>query len=433
MQSINIFWFRRDLRLNDNVGLYHALDADLPVLPLFIFDTDIIDDLQDTKDPRVEFIHQRLKILDQALSSHGSSILVKHGKPETVIKELMDEYNLKAVYTNHDYEPYARIRDQKIEKLLRANKVLFFTFKDQVIFEKDEIMNDQGEPYKVFTPYSRRWLSLLARKDLYDGIPVFNPSHFYQTSPLEMPSLPDIGFQPTGCVFPDNGLNQKLIKKYDSDRNFPFVRGTSRLGVHLRHGTISIRDAVKTARALNQTWLNELIWREFYMMVLYHHPFVVDHAFKPQYEKIPWRNAPEDFKKWCQGQTGYPIVDAGMRELNKSYFMHNRVRMITASFLTKHLLIDWRWGEAYFAQKLLDYELASNNGGWQWAAGTGTDAQPYFRIFNPYSQQQKFDPEYKYIRKWVPEFETDQYPEPIVEHKSARERAINTFKTALNQ
>ncbi|WP_194776611.1 cryptochrome/photolyase family protein [Pararhodonellum marinum] len=431
-EKINLFWFRRDLRLEDNTGLYYAYQNEENVLPLFIFDQEILDELEDKKDARVQFIHDQVSRLHDQLKSYKSSILVKYGRPLDIYKELLDKFEVKSVYTNRDYEPYAIQRDKSVEEFLKKNNVDFLDFKDQVIYEKDEITNGSGDFYKVFTPFSRVWLQKFKSTDFELLNLSKGKNNFYSTSPFPIPSLKDIGFEKSDIKIPPLEIDKPLIQNYDKTRNFPAIHGTSRLGIHLRFGTISIRKLALEAAKLNETYLNELIWREFYMMILYHNPQVVDRAFKPQYDKIPWRDAPKDFEKWCAGMTGYPIVDAGMRELNHSGYMHNRVRMIVASFLTKHLLIDWRLGEAYFAKKLLDYELSSNNGGWQWAAGTGTDAQPYFRIFNPESQTEKFDKEKKYIKKWVPEYGTEKYPDPMVDHKFARERALETFKSALD-
>lgn len=432
MNKVNIFWFRRDLRLEDNTGLYYAYNQEKEVLPLFIFDTNILDALEDKHDARVSFIHQQIKQLSEKLKAFESSILVKFGKPLDVWQELLNTYDIQNVYTNRDYEPYARERDTEVKTLLNERGIQFLDFKDQVIFEKGEIVNGSGDFYKVFTPYSKVWLEKFKNTDIQTVSLDPRKNNFFKTNPLPIPSLEDMGFSPSEIKIPELEIDRKIIQGYDKTRNFPAVKGTTRLGIHLRFGTISVRQLALEASKLNDTYLNELIWREFYMMILYHNPHVVNKAFKPQYDQIRWRTDEEDFKKWCDGKTGYPIVDAGMRELNSTGYMHNRVRMIVASFLTKHLLIDWRWGEAYFAKKLLDFELSSNNGGWQWAAGTGTDAQPYFRVFNPESQTEKFDKELKYIKKWVPEFGTPAYPKPMVDHKFARERAINTYKTALN-
>lgn len=424
---MTLFWFRRDLRTTDNAGLYRALKASKNVLPIFIFDTVILDRLEDKADRRVEFIHESLKFVKASLEEAGSSMLVLHGDPVKIFSKLKP----KAVYTNHDYEPYARERDGEVKTIHEAKGASFHSYKDQVIFEKEEVVKDNGEPYTVFTPYSKKWKAKLNAfyQKSYPTEKYF--SNLYQTKPLAFPSLQDIGFEPTNIHFPERTVKTALIRDYHLTRDIPGQTGTSRLGVHLRFGTVSIRKLVQIATKKNETWLNELIWREFYQMILWHFP-KVDQAFKPQYDRIRWRNNVKEFEAWCEGRTGYPIVDAGMRELNATGFMHNRVRMIVASFLTKHLLIDWRWGEAYFAKKLLDFDLASNNGGWQWAASSGCDAAPYFRVFNPALQTQKFDPEFKYIRKWVPEFESPEYPKPIVDHQFARERVLKAYKVALD-
>lgn len=432
MQKITLFWFRRDLRLEDNTGLYYALQQEENVLPLFIFDKKILDKLDDKSDARVDFIHQQLLSINQGLANNESSILVKYGIPEEVYRELLAKFDIQAVYTNRDYEPYAKERDDAIDKLLKEKDIPFLTFKDQVIFEPGEILNGSGEFYKVFTPFSKVWLDKFKRTHTL-LLSDFQWKKLFPTNPLPVISLEEMGFTKSNLSIPFMKADEEIIAHYDQTRNFPAQNGTSRLGIHLRFGTISIRKLALVAAKLNDTFLNELIWREFYMMILAYNPQVVDRAFKSQYDHIPWRNNEKEFEAWCEGKTGYPIVDAGMRELNATGYMHNRVRMIVASFLTKHLLIDWKWGEAYFAKKLLDFELASNNGGWQWAAGTGTDAQPYFRIFNPESQTEKFDKELKYIKKWIAEFGTSEYPTPIVDHKFARQRALDTYKKALNQ
>lgn len=425
--EISVFWFRRDLRLHDNAGLYHALKGKTPVLPLFIFDTDILGDLKDRSDARVSFIHDYVKKIYDALTVKGSSLMVEYGKPITIFKAVLEKYDVKAVYTNHDYEPYAQERDEQVRTLIIASGAEFHTFKDQVIFEKDEILSDSGNPYKVYTPYKNKWLAKL-NKFYLKPYPVEKyDSNFYKTKPFPFPSLKDIGFERTSIPLPSETVPQGLIKKYGEQRDFPYIEGTSKLGIHFRFGTISIREKAAKAQLLNEVWLSELIWREFFTQLLYHFPRVVTESFNDKFKKVAWRYDEKDFKKWCEGKTGYPLVDAGMRELNATGFMHNRVRMVTASFLTKHLLIDWRMGEAYFAELLLDYELASNNGNWQWCAGTGADAQPYFRIFNPTAQQQKFDPDFIYIKKWVPEFGTPDYPPPMIEHKEATARAKNAY------
>ena len=432
-QPIAIFWFRRDLRLNDNAGLYHALKAGIPVLPVFIFDTEILDQLENKKDKRVHFIHDAITHLQEQLVKMGSTLHVLHGTPKDCFKQLTEEYNISAVYTNRDYEPSAIKRDEEIAQLLKKKDILFYSFKDQVIFEQKEVVKDNGEPYTVFTPYSRKWKERLNDFYLkpYPTKKYYN--NFYKRAPEHIPSLAALGFKeaPPGVV--PAKLNEEIARHYDKTRDFPAIDGTTRLSVHLRFGTVSIRHLATQANELNATLLNELIWRDFYQMILSNFPHVVNGAFKREYDNIPWRNNEKEFELWCTGQTGYPIIDAGMRELNETGFMHNRVRMIVASFLTKDLLIDWRWGEAYFAEKLLDYDLAANNGGWQWAAGSGCDAAPYFRVFNPYLQTQKFDPELKYIRLWVPEYEELTYAQPIVDHSMARERCLKAYKVGLNK
>lgn len=431
--TINIFWFRRDLRLHDNAGLYHALKDGNPVLPIFIFDRNILDELEDKNDRRVEFIHLALQDIQQQLVKMGSSLDVLYGTPPEVYNDLLNEFNIEKVFANHDYEPYAKQRDATIEKLLKEHGTGFHTFKDQVILEKDEVLKDDGKPYTVFTPYSRKWKAVLTDFHLkpYPNKKYFG--NFYKWPKHEIISLAEMGFIAAGQPFPGKEWLGQIIRNYKEQRDIPSIQGTSKLSVHLRFGTISIRVLAAEAGALNETFLNELIWRDFYHMILWHFPKVVGHAFKAEYDLIKWRNNEKEFAAWCNGQTGYPIVDAGMRELNTTGFMHNRVRMIVASFLTKHLLIDWRWGEAYFAKKLLDFDLAANNGGWQWAAGSGCDAAPYFRVFNPYLQTQKFDPELKYIRKWIPELDELTYPQPIVNHEAARKRCLEVYAAALKK
>ncbi len=432
-QEIALFWFRRDLRLNDNAGLYHALRSGLSVVPIFIFDEDILHRLDDKQDARVQFIHQAIAKLKGDIEAAGSTLLVLHGKPMEAISSLISEHNVRAVYTNHDYEPYAKQRDADVSSFLAQKNIAFHTFKDQCIFEKDEVLKDDGLPYTVFTPYSRKWKAKLNAFYLKPY-----PNHKYLDGFSKMPyapllSLAALGFLDSSIQSPPLEVGEEVIKKYHLTRDIPSLAGTSRLSVHLRFGTISIRALATKAQQLNETYLNELIWRDFYMMILWHFPHVATSAFKPQYERVQWETNAEHFQAWCQGQTGYPIVDAGMRELNATGFMHNRVRMIVASFLTKHLLLDWRWGEAYFASKLLDFDLSANNGGWQWAAGTGCDAAPYFRVFSPDAQTLKFDAQLKYIRKWVPEFQELTYTRPIVEHKWARERALARYKEGLSK
>ncbi|PWK74220.1 deoxyribodipyrimidine photo-lyase [Mucilaginibacter oryzae] len=429
---VNIFWFRRDLRLDDNTGLYHALKSGNPVLPVFIFDKEILDKLEDKDDARVTFIYQTIEKLAAELHEHGGNLLVIYDGAINAWEHLIKKYNIGEVYTNHDYEPYATQRDEAVRKKLDKHGVIFKTYKDQVIFEKNEVVKDDGKPYTVYTPYQHKWYSKL--KPFYlKSYPTKKYLHnLHQSKQLPIPTLGDMGFEKSALSLPDKKY-EDVIQDYKHRRDFPAIKGTSRIGMHLRFGTVSIRELARTAHSYNdKTWLNELIWREFYMMILHHFPHTMDHAFRPEYDRIEWINNKDQFDAWCRGETGFPIIDAGMRELNATGFMHNRVRMITASFLSKDLLIDWRWGERYFARKLLDYEMASNVGGWQWAAGSGTDAAPYFRIFNPEAQTKKFDPELKYIKKWVPEYaDFGKYPKPIVDHAFARDRCLAAFKKAL--
>lgn len=427
---VALCWLRRDLRLSDQAALYHALRSGMPVIPVFIFDTNILNDLEDRADKRLQFIHDVLEQLQQQLIKKGSTLDVFYGTPEQAFVHWVKRYKVKAVFTNHDHEPYARERDAAVGLQLKASGIAFHTYKDQVIFEKDEVVKDNGGPYTVFTPYSKKWK--LKLNDFYLK-PYPSGENFYQQEPLPVPSLEAMGFEATDRNFPDTDIEEALIRHYDQTRDFPAVDGTSRLSVHLRFGTISIRALAQRARKLNEVFLNELIWRDFYQMILWHFPQVVHQSFKKEYDGITWRNNEKEFQRWCEGQTGYPIVDAGMRELNATGYMHNRVRMVVASFLTKHLLIDWRWGEAYFAKKLLDYDLAANNGGWQWAAGSGCDAAPYFRVFNPTLQTQKFDKDLLYIRKWVPEVDDLTYVLPVVEHDVARKRALEVYGKALKK
>lgn len=432
MNNIVIYWFRRDLRLDDNTGLFFALKENKNVLPIFIFDKTILSQL-DNNDARVSFIHQQLVLINNKLKKINKSIAVFYGNPIDIFKQLIAENNISSVYTNHDYEPYARKRDVEINLLLKSNNINFKTCKDQVIFEKNEIVKDDNLPYVVYTPYSKKWKNKISQTIIYE---YKSDSYLNNLFNHKYPflSLKDINFIKTIINLPDYNITEELISNYELNRNFPSINGTSLIGIHLRFGTISIRKLVSYALTFqNQTFLNELIWREFFMQIIWHFPHTISKSFKSKYDEIEWENNEENFKKWCEGKTGYPLVDAGMRELNATGHMHNRVRMIVASFLCKHLLIDWRWGEAYFANKLLDYELSSNVGNWQWVAGSGVDAAPYFRIFNPTEQIKKFDKNFKYIKKWVPEFETHLYPKPIIEHKFARERCLEVYKNALNQ
>ena len=430
-QEVSVFWFRRDLRLDDNAGFYHALRSGNQVMPIFIFDEDILSKLEDKADKRVDFIHRTLEELKSQLKELGSDLMVFHGTPIEIYKKLISEYSVKAVFTNHDYEPYAQERDQQIEALVNEHGVRFQSFKDQCIFEKGEVLKDDGDPYTVYTPYSKKWKAKVNEFYLRSYPTGKHFGNLLKFTADYFPSLNDMGFKKTDVDIPSHEVELDIIENYHNTRDIPSIHGTSRLSVHLRFGTISIRKLARMAQETNGKFLNELIWRDFYMMILWHFPHVVGGAFRPKYDVIEWEKNESHFDAWCSGQTGYPIVDAGMRELNETGWMHNRVRMVVASFLTKHLLLDWRWGEAYFAKKLLDFELSSNNGGWQWAAGSGCDAAPYFRVFNPELQTKKFDPDLKYIQKWVPEFQELTYPKPIVEHKFARERALDRYKSAL--
>lgn len=429
-KEVSICWFRRDLRLNDNTALYHALKSGFPVIPVFIFDTEILNKLQNKEDKRVDFIHRTLKELNADIKKQGASFYVLNEKPLEAIKSLCDEFDVRAVFTNRDYEPYAMERDTNIEQFLSKKGIEFHTYKDQVIFEKSEVMKPNGDPYQVYTPYSKTWKNRFTSDNSKNHPSEKHLKNLYQKKSFPFLSLKDIGFKETDVKVPQIQIDEKTIKNYKKHRNFPAMNATSHVDVPLRFGTVSVRELVKMAKKTNETFLNELIWREFFMMILYHFPKVVNHNFKEKYDRIQWRNNEEEFLLWCRGETGYPIVDAGMREMNETGYMHNRVRMITASFLCKDLLIDWRWGEAYFAERLLDYELSSNNGNWQWAAGTGCDAAPYFRIFNPTSQAKKFDPELKYINTWITNPQYNFIP-PVVEHKFARARALEVYKKGL--
>jgi deoxyribodipyrimidine photo-lyase len=426
--KINIFWFRRDLRTEDNHGLHRALNDDLPVLPVFIFDTEILNDIENKNDRRITFIHEQVSLLKETFQHKGSDVKVYFGKPEEVFHNLLQKHSVHSIFCNHDYEPYAQNRDKTIENLATKHTIPFISFKDQVITEKNEVLKKDGTPYTVFTPYMRQWKKNVQLKE----IPYFESkellSNTYQCNAEPMIPLAKLGFKWIDHKVGKALINDNLIKNYHQTRDFLAKEGTSRLSVHLRFGTISIRQLVKKAFEWNETYLNELIWREFYMMILWHYPYVVTQSFKPAYDKIEWNSSEEEFERWCQGKTGYPIVDAAMHQLLSTGYMHNRARMIVSSFLTKHLLIDWRKGEAFFAKHLTDYELSSNNGGWQWASGTGCDAAPYFRIFNPYTQAKKFDPEGKYIQQWLP----NEIIPPIIEHPVARERCLRIYKKALN-
>lgn len=426
-QEIALFWFRRDLRLEDNLGLYSALSSKYAVIPLFIFDDAILESLA-KDDARVGFIYESLSKMNQQLLEIGSSLLVRRGNPETIWQELIQEFNVKAVFFNKDYEPYAIKRDLVVSEFLASNKIDCFSFKDQVIFEELEITKSDGLPYTVYTPYKNKWLE---NYNLDCPVREYNCEELFlnfHKSDFVFPTLEQIGFEENAIKVKPHNLTH--ISNYHETRDFPALDTTSYLSPHLRFGTVSIRKLVNWAAKKNQVFLSELIWREFFMQILYSFPKVVTHNFKSAYNGIQWRNNEEDFKRWCTGTTGYPMVDAGIRQLNATGYMHNRVRMVVASFLCKHLLINWQWGEAYFAEKLLDYELASNIGNWQWAAGTGCDAAPYFRVFNPEIQLKKFDEKGIYIRKWIPEFDLG-YGEPMIDHAFARDRAIEAYKTGI--
>lgn len=433
LKSTAIFWHRRDLRINDNAGLFKALKSGPVVQPVFIFDATILEKLPES-DQRVLFIHREIEALKQQYRESGSDLVVVAGNPVDEIPKLVNQLNATTVFTNRDYEPYALQRDQQLAEILRQKSVDFIGAKDHVIFEKSEVVKPDGKPYTVFTPYMRRWKDQLT-EFFTKSYPVEKYlGNLRKVSEItDLISLEELGFSDVQTVvFPGRNPQTEMIRNYHETRDIPAIDGTSRLSLHLRFGTVSIRELVRLAQANGEKFLNELIWRDFYQMILFHFPQSVTNAFKPEYDRIEWEHNEEHFHCWCEGKTGYPLVDAGMRELNATGHMHNRVRMVTASFLTKHLLIDWRLGERYFAEKLLDFELASNVGGWQWAASSGCDAAPYFRVFNPTLQQEKFDPKFEYIRKWVPEFGTDSYPAPIIDHAFARERVLTRYKNGLS-
>lgn len=432
-EAINIFWFRRDLRLEDNIGFTKALLGKYPVLPLFIFDSEILNDLPED-DARVSFIFESIQKLQKTFHEKGSSMEVRFGKPIDVFEELIGNFDFKNVITNRDYEPYSKNRDGEIEQLLAEKGIGFHTFKDHVIFEKDEVTKSDGSPYVVYTPYMKKWKEqFIAQKHLpsHDNL---NFKNLLERSASPLPSLKSMGFRRSAIQVPEYNLTPESIQEYEKNRNFPALDATSHLGPHLRFGTLSIRKAIEKAiKEKNEVFWQELIWREFFIQILWHFPETIKNAFRIKYDRIIWRNNEAEFERWKNGTTGFPMVDAGMRQLNQTGYMHNRVRMVVASFLCKHLLIDWRWGEAYFAEKLLDFELASNVGNWQWAAGSGVDAAPYFRIFNPTSQLEKFDAKRIYVKKWIEEYDEPGYPSPMVDHRMARERCLDAYKEALNK
>lgn len=429
--KIAVFWFRRDLRLDDNAGLHHALTSGFPVLPIFIFDKEILDKLENKRDRRVDYLHQALTQLNLILKFYGSTLKTYYGQPLDIFIKLMDEWDIQMVFCNRDYEPAAILRDREIYQFFKEKNIPFKGYKDQVVFEKNEILKKNSTSYTVYTPYAKKWKELFYREKISFFETDF--SLFLKDRFCPILKLENIGFEKTDIVFEAPALKADIIDTYDKYRDFPALDQTTQLGIALRFGTISIRKCVDFASKHNQVWLSELIWREFFMQILYHFPNVVQHSFKKQYDQIVWRNNESEFELWCQGKTGYPLVDAGMRQLNVTGFMHNRVRMVAASFLCKHLLIDWRWGEAYFAQKLDDYDLSANNGNWQWAAGCGCDAAPYFRVFNPTTQLEKFDPQLQYCKKWLSDWNTSAYSTPIVEHAFARERALSVYSNALKK
>jgi len=438
-EKVTIFWFRRDLRLEDNHGLFQALCGNFKVLPIFIFDQNILEHLP-ADDPRVTFIHNTLQKLNNILkTSYNSGISLFFDTPERVFEQLMQHYELQGVVTNRDYEPYAQQRDARVEQLLSQHQrtsdgvpIPFETFKDQVIFECNEVVKKDGTPYRVFTPYKRVWCSRLEEHPIQNYETFKFLGNLINQEAFPTLTLEAMGFIEAKISVPEYSVAPKRIQDYEATRNFPAQEATSRLGPHLRFGTVSIRQMVqKAVGEENKVFLSELIWRSFFMQILWHFPQTLQHAFKPKYDRIIWRNNELEFEKWKTGTTGYPLVDAGMRQLNTTGFMHNRVRMVVGSFLCKHLLIDWRWGEAYFAQKLLDYDRAANVGNWQWVAGCGVDAAPYFRIFNPTAQLQKFDQHHDYINTWIEDINEFTYPVPMVDHKMARERCLTTYKAAL--
>jgi len=426
--KINIFWFRRDLRLNDNRALDNALSEGFPVLPLFIFDDNILDELP-ADDARIGFIYNSLYEINEILKEKGSSVLVRKGDPLRIWMDMIASNDIYSVYINKDYEPYGKARDAETKKLLQKHKIPMFAFKDHVIFEEDEVLKPDNKPYTIFTPYSKKWLSEFVKLPQAEFSRANNVKDNFHQGIFPFPSLKELGFRQSGKRVKPYDLN--MIREYHKFRDYPAEDKTTYLSPHLRFGTVSIRSVAAKAAKENPVFLNELIWREFFMQILFHYPRAVTENFKSVYDNIGWRNNEREYERWCRGETGYPIVDAGMRQLNETGYMHNRVRMITSGFLCKHLLIDWQWGEAYFAQKLLDYELSSNNGNWQWAAGTGCDAAPYFRIFNPETQQKKFDPRNEYTRRWVKESDKPGYPEKIVSHEFARNRAIDAYKAGI--
>ncbi len=437
-EPLSIVWLRRDLRLHDNAALYYALKSGRPVLVVFVFDRLILDVLEDRRDRRVEFIYKEIHKLQDQLTGMGSSLIARYGRPIDVLKSIIEEYNVAEVFTNHDYELYAKERDAVVKAMLAERGIGFQTSKDQAIFDLDEVMTGAGKPYTIFGAYSRNWVGKLNEFYLKSYPTEKYFANFYKTSPPPgpergIPTLGEMNFEPLGENYPVPAVDEAFLWEYEKMRDYPARTGTSELGIHLRFGTISIRDLVRQARAISERFMTELAWRDFYFQILEHFPHVEKHAFRRQYEHLPFLNQPEDIERWKTGQTGYPFVDAGMRQLNQTGWMHNRARLITASFCVKHLLIDWRIGENYFGAKLRDYDLAANIGNWQWVAGTGNDPAPYFRVFSPDTQMKKFDPKLEYVRKWVPEYGTPDYVKPMIDHDFARQRAVETYKQALGK
>lgn len=434
MAKVVLFWLRRDLRLDDNAGLYHALKNHPHVLPLFIFDSDILEKLDDPTDARLNFIYQTVIALKKELQHKDSDLIIRHGKPLEVFYKLAKQFEIEAIYTNNDYEPYARKRDATVEAWAQKQGIKFKSFKDQCLFEKEEILTDAGKPYTVYTPYKNKVLKTLNAFYLKSYPTKKYFKSFLKIKSEKAPTLEDLGFKKTDIELPASNISTKTLDNYAKNRDYPaMAHGTTRIGMHLRFGTVSVRALARLGQKHSAVWLSELIWRDFFMQILWHYPHVEKASFRPEYDKIQWRKSKSDFKKWSEGKTGVPLVDAGMRELNTTGFMHNRVRMVVASYLCKNLLIYWYEGERYFAKKLLDYDLAANNGNWQWAAGSGCDAAPYFRIFNPETQSKKFDSEQKYIKKWVPELDTEDYPEPMIDPQESRGRCLAAYHKALKK
>ncbi|MFD2788004.1 cryptochrome/photolyase family protein [Hymenobacter rubripertinctus] len=432
--KVSLFWHRRDLRFQDNAGLTAALQGEYPVVPLFIFDPEILDKLDNRQDARVTFIYDEVQRLIEEAEAAGGTMLVRYGRPADVFGQLLKELDVAAVHTNHDYEPYAKTRDAAVTELLKNHHVPLHTYKDQVIFERDEVLTKSGQPYKIYGPYKRTWLDKLTEADYHAHTSANHLDKLARVQSGPRPTLADMGFERSSEEIPGRRLYARMLDDYADTRNLPARDSTSRLGLHLRFGTVSIRHLVQRAvEEKSEVWLSELIWRDFFMQLLWHFPFTATESYDPKLRDIQWRNNEDEFRAWCEGRTGYPLIDAGMRQLNATGFMHNRVRMATASFLCKNLLIDWRWGEAYFAEKLLDYEMSSNVGNWQWVAGTGADSQPWFRIFSPDSQLAKFDKQHAYVKQWVPEFGTGRYPKPLVDHPATRDRALAAYRASRDR